>query len=350
MPTTSRFVLVAAAAALAASSGVIAGNTNNILITGYWPPTNEMVRPWSTSATQNPNGSGGAAWVGLNWEGRGYDVYAYFPEFPGGTTSNPKGNGDFEVDYQDTWNDWQRIIAEVRPVAIITNSRANTNVGWELEPAAQRFRVSNAEVPPPGRTISLYTNDYLPVLIPSDLPPFVSIPVGTIYNNTLPMSAIVAAVDAAFTTTDVDPFIQTYDPLNPNGFDFGGGFLSGYISFLGCRHKALNDSLAAQYRCVAAGHIHVGRFMTVPNATQATQITLREVITHVNTLVTPCRADYNDDAEITVQDIFDYLSDWSAGSIEADFNAVTGGVGGGVAETPTVQDIFDYLATWTAGC
>src|SRR5262245_41383211 len=50
----------------------------NIMITGYWPPTNEMIREFSNNPTQNPGG-----WIGGNWEGRGYNVYAYFPEFPG---------------------------------------------------------------------------------------------------------------------------------------------------------------------------------------------------------------------------------------------------------------------------
>ena len=69
----------------------------HVLITGYWPPTNEMLRQWSQDPEQNPGG-----WVGENWEGRGYNIYAFFPEFPGGTGQNPKGDGDFEVDYQDT--------------------------------------------------------------------------------------------------------------------------------------------------------------------------------------------------------------------------------------------------------
>jgi hypothetical protein len=57
--------------------------TNNILLTGYWPPTNEMVRRFSTSTVQNPDG-----WIGGNWEGRGYNVYSFFPEFPGGVGAN----------------------------------------------------------------------------------------------------------------------------------------------------------------------------------------------------------------------------------------------------------------------
>ena len=47
-----------------------------ILLTGYWPPSNEAVRPFSNNPVQNPGG-----WVGSDWEGRGYDVYSYFPEF-----------------------------------------------------------------------------------------------------------------------------------------------------------------------------------------------------------------------------------------------------------------------------
>ncbi len=49
----------------------------NVVLTGYWPPTNEMLRPWSTNPAQNEGG-----WVGANWGGHGYDVYAFFPEFP----------------------------------------------------------------------------------------------------------------------------------------------------------------------------------------------------------------------------------------------------------------------------
>lgn len=54
-----------------------------------------------------------------------------------------------------------------------------------------------------------------------------------------------------------------------------------------------------------------------------------------------CIADHNCSASVTVQDIFDFLSDWFAGSLAADVNA-----GGGV----TVQDIFDFLNAWFFGC
>ena len=46
-----------------------------------------MLRPWSRDPVQNQTG-----WVGLNWEGRGYDVYAFFPEFPNGTGGSNGSN------------------------------------------------------------------------------------------------------------------------------------------------------------------------------------------------------------------------------------------------------------------
>ena len=71
---------------------------------------------------------------------------AYFPEFPNGLGGfNGRGVGDFEVDYHDTAADWELVTAQVRPVAIITFSRATTSLGWELEPAHRRFAIDSAE-------------------------------------------------------------------------------------------------------------------------------------------------------------------------------------------------------------
>jgi hypothetical protein len=54
-----------------------------------------------------------------------------------------------------------------------------------------------------------------------------------------------------------------------------------------------------------------------------------------------CAADFNGDGTLSVQDIFDFLSAWFAGTPSADFN----GAGG-----LSVQDIFDFLSAWFAGC
>ncbi len=53
-----------------------------------------------------------------------------------------------------------------------------------------------------------------------------------------------------------------------------------------------------------------------------------------------CRANFNQVGGLSVQDIFDFLSAYFAGSAQADFN------GGGLS----VQDIFDFLAQYFAGC
>jgi probable HAF family extracellular repeat protein len=53
-----------------------------------------------------------------------------------------------------------------------------------------------------------------------------------------------------------------------------------------------------------------------------------------------CSADFNTDGRLSVQDIFDFLSAWFAGSAASDFN------GCGLS----VQDIFDYLDAWFVGC
>jgi hypothetical protein len=78
---------------------------------GYWPPTNEMLRPFSTDPRQN-----GGAWVGEDWGGLGFDVHAFFPEFPpdGDPSNDPLGSegsvgspeSDLRVDYQETSEDF----------------------------------------------------------------------------------------------------------------------------------------------------------------------------------------------------------------------------------------------------
>ncbi len=56
-----------------------------------------------------------------------------------------------------------------------------------------------------------------------------------------------------------------------------------------------------------------------------------------------CYADYNKQSSITVNDIFDFLNDWFAGSPYAN----TGGTG--AAGPLAVQNIFDFLNAWFAG-
>ncbi len=251
----------------------------NYLITGYWPPTNEMLRPWNTDPNQRPPGQ---PWVGENWEGRGFNIYALFPEFPGGTTVNPKGNGDFEVDYQDTSNDWWGYLPQVRPLVITTFSRANTNVGWEMEGGNIFY------------ALSAWSPDYLaPTRPDASLP---ADPPNTQRWSTLPMQAIVDAVAAQ--VPGVDPFISPIDT---------GNFLSNYIGYHGNWWRDLHAAPGDPMRCIIAGHIHVGRLTPVATGTDATVVTLREVIRHANSLMGP-RGDLDCDGDVDFDDIDPFVA------------------------------------------
>lgn len=89
-------------------------STKNILVTGYWPPTNKML----TELKEN----------GKNWRGLGYDVYAVFPT---NTEKDGVGEGEFRVDFASVYNDFMRITGELKPVAILSFGAGQGP--WELE-------------------------------------------------------------------------------------------------------------------------------------------------------------------------------------------------------------------------
>lgn len=268
----------------------------SVVLTGYWPPTNEMLRPWSPDPAQN-----GGVWVGENWRGLGYNVYAYFPEFPGGTGANPKGNGDFEVDYQDTSADWWFLLDAVRPIAIITNSRANTTRGWELEGGNGFYADSQ------------WTADYLVPTRPTPNEPHD--PPGSQRSSSLPMQAIVDAVAAS--AANVDPFISTFDD---------GRFLSNYIGYHGNWWRDTHDDPSQPGRCYGSGHIHVGLSATVPDARLAMEVTLEVYLPEI----TRRRTDNTGDGTFDISDV------------DALFDCMTGPevtLGAACAPTDTDQDV-----------
>lgn len=62
----------------------------------------------------------------------------------------------------------------------------------------------------------------------------------------------------------------------------------------------------------------------------------------VEVVPTPtCRADFDNNGSLGVQDIFEFLNAWFAGLPSADFDGMNG---------PDVQDIFGFLNAWFAGC
>lgn len=55
----------------------------------------------------------------------------------------------------------------------------------------------------------------------------------------------------------------------------------------------------------------------------------------------PCPADYDGSGNANVQDVFDFLAAWFAGTPGSDFD---------LSGQSTVQDVFDFLAAWFASC
>ena len=234
----------------------------NIMLAGYWPPTNDMIRQFSDNPFQNPGG-----WAGENWEGRGYNIYAFFPEFPDGPSGEfpacawGKGVGDLEVDYQDTASDFPAIAEQIEPVAILTFSRGFPGSDWELE-----FVQRNLET---------WINDYEAPFQPLPAPPDNGAVAGYTRCSTLPTHDIVGAVDDAGLGLDAH--------IDFNGF--GGGFLSEFMAYQGTWHHGLHSASNDPARTLVAGHVHVGFDaceMDLTNVIQATEETLRTVIDHLD--------------------------------------------------------------------
>ncbi|MEQ8764657.1 MAG: hypothetical protein RL885_12070 [Planctomycetota bacterium] len=236
-----------------------------IVLTGYWPPTNESVRRFSPSPTQNPQG-----WIGSDWEGRGYDVYAYFPEFtPPNCVACGKGDGDLEVDYQDTSQDFWPIMGGHDPIAVITFSRGRIDTSWEVE-LNQYNRLT-------------WLNDYLAPTQPTPRPPDADVPQNHLRQSALPTFDIVNAVNNA--NLGVNAFLCVSGD--------GGGFLSEFMAYHGVWYQALHDSPALPDWCIAGGHIHVGSRIDWMTARLAVEVTLRTVITYVDSVIAQnvCQAD-----------------------------------------------------------
>ncbi len=58
-------------------------------------------------------------------------------------------------------------------------------------------------------------------------------------------------------------------------------------------------------------------------------------------IIVTCTGDFTGNGSVTIQDIFEFLSEWFVAGFAADFNQ-SGEV--------TVQDLFDFLADWFVGC
>lgn len=238
-----------------------AGTRPVIVLTGYWPPSNEAVRRFSTDPVQNPLG-----WIGQDWENRGYDVHAFFPEFSPPNCSNcGKGTGDLEVDYQDTTADFWSLIPALTPVAVMTFSRGFIDNSWELE-----LNQFNRQ---------FWAGDFLMPFQPTPAPPDASVPAGWLRPGSQPVQAIADAVNAA--ALGVDAF--------PAYAGDGGGFLSEFIAYAGVWYQAQNADPSSPTWCIAGGHVHVGGLLSFSTAHEAAKETLRSLTGYLDTVLqTPC--------------------------------------------------------------
>jgi len=243
-----------------------------IMLTGYWPPTNEMVRHFSQDAELNPGG-----WQGENWEGLGYDVVSFFPEFePADCNDCGQGFGDLEVDYQDfSWDFWP-IVEEVQPVGIITFSRGFNDMSWELE-----NRLVNR---------TNWYDDYTAPFLPTPNPPDASVGSYYVRYNSLPISEIISAIEVSH--LGLDPYLD-----NTNA----GMFLSEFSGYHGVWYKEAYEE-DIEIPCFAGGHIHVGAQVDWNTAREATEISLRALINHVDQFMI-LSGDCNGDGEIDILDV-----------------------------------------------
>ena len=243
-----------------------------ILVTGYWPPTNEMIRHFSQNQSLNPEG-----WQGDNWENRGYDIISFFPEFSDpDCLSCGQGYGDLEVDYQDTSNDFWPIFNEYNPIAIITFSRGYMDQSWELE-----FNAYNR---------TNWFNDFTAPFLPTPNPPDSEEVSFYLRNSNLPMEQIVNNI------SNLEIGLNPYIDFNGDP----GRYVSEFMAYHGTWYRDLNQF--GNNNCISSGHIHVGGNINLNNAKMATEESLRVLINHINSFIyTP--GDLNEDEIIDILDL-----------------------------------------------
>ena len=243
-----------------------------IMVTGYWPPTNEMVRHFSQDPELNPQG-----WQGEDWEGLGYDIVSFFPQFdPADCNDCGQGYGNLEVDYQDFSQDYWPIVEEVQPVGIITFSRGFNDMSWELE-----NRLVNR---------TNWYNDYTSPLLPTPNPPDSTVNNYYVRYTSLPVADIINAIQTAH--LGLDPYLD-----NTNA----GMFLSEFAGYHGVWYKETYEE-DPEIPCFSGGHIHVGAQVDWDTAKEAAQISIRALINYVDQLML-IPGDCNGDGDVNILDV-----------------------------------------------
>ena len=232
----------------------------NVLITGYWPPTNEMLRTWAP----------GEQWQGKNWQKLGYDVYAHFPEFPpdGDPTNDDIGDpgsvgtGELKVDYQATSRDFWRLVNHYQPRILITTSRGG-DIEWELEAIEGGHGIAESNDPSSDWIPDQFGNEFLPAKYSVDARSWRAISeyrMGNTLSSKLPLAQLV-------------PALTSLNILNVAvNNETSGNYLSGFIGLHGLYYNVIEPNN------IAAGHIHVGRHVKHEDATVMMEETLKIIL------------------------------------------------------------------------
>lgn len=227
---------------LAGLFGCRRAQVRNVVLTGYWPPSNQMLAEFSTDKQLNP-----AGWKGKNWRGLGYDVYSFFPK----------------LDYQGTRADFALTTQAYKPIAIICYG-TTTQGTWEIEQNATVNPQWNTELCQPP----LPDINELRQMFPANVSARMS----------LPAHDIAKAVNAA-------P-LGIAARVNADGD--AGTFLCNYIALLAVAYQKQHNTPNALDYCAVAGFIHIGAHVSVTQARAAQRVVLATVLRYISTEETPC--------------------------------------------------------------
>ena len=253
-------ILAAAQVEGQVGDGVAGQCRANVVVTGYWPPTNEMLRQFSQRTQQNAGG-----WQGGNWRDSGYDVFAFFPEFPpdGDPTNDEIGqigsvggqDADLRVDYQDTSRDFWRIMDTYQPRILITSSRGG-DIGWEIEAYEGGHGAAGDWISDRWGEQTQPTAESIDPRSTQAIRQYAD----NVVRSSLPIHAIAHATRALrLTSVQIDT-------------ETSGSYLSGFMGLHGIfYHQTHLDN-------VAAGHIHVGRHVEPAVAKRLFEATLAAVL------------------------------------------------------------------------
>jgi pyrrolidone-carboxylate peptidase len=243
----------------------VSGSTKNVMVTGFWNPTGQMIAHWSLDPYLNPGG-----WDGANWEGWGFNVYSYFPDWHGGLF-----NGTFEVDYQNVggypavpgfYGDFWNITNIIHPVAIIGFGAGNGP--WMLENNARNLGTS---------PMWIDDNWNLPYQ-PTPRPPDSTRPQNYVRHSSLPKQNISNDVTASGIPS----------VINNGAYGTMGEYLCEFTAYLEEWYQAAHNYTNDSYRCYAAGWVHTDSeplSYTYAQYRNAANITVRDTIKYLRTLV-----------------------------------------------------------------